>query len=219
VPIKDLAARKLYAQSQYLKNRDVFLARSKARRLKLQAEKVLLPKPERILPPCYICNLSREKTDFPARGNKCKVCVSVFNKQYRLENAKHIATTKKEWVNKNRDHKALQDKLWAENNREVSNAHKQRWNKNNAGAKTALDRKYRTSKINRTPSWLDAVDFAEIEFTYMWCAALRSCGLDYHVDHIIPLQGKTVSGLHVPWNLQVIPAVENIRKGNRCNYA
>ena len=48
-------------------------------------------------------------------------------------------------------------------------------------------------------------------------AALRSkmFGFSWHVDHVLPLQGKLVSGLHTPYNLQVIPWVDNVRKANK----
>ena len=44
-------------------------------------------------------------------------------------------------------------------------------------------------------------------------------GMQFHVDHMIPMQGEEASGLHVWYNLQVIPAHLNIGKGNRMRYA
>jgi glutaredoxin len=75
--------------------------------------------------------------------------------------------------------------------------------------------KRKAAKLQRTPKWLNDGQLFEMESIYKYCAALRSVGLDYEVDHIVPMQGKTVSGLHVPWNLQILTASENASKGNR----
>ena len=63
------------------------------------------------------------------------------------------------------------------------------------------------------PIWADAEKIKELYKQ----AVIKSkeTGIQWHVDHIIPLQGELVSGLHVPENLQVIPGIENVKKANR----
>lgn len=76
--------------------------------------------------------------------------------------------------------------------------------------------KRRANLLNRTPSWLSVSDLKQINEIYNTCVLLNRQGtVKYEVDHIVPLQGETVSGLHVPWNLQVIPMLENRSKGNK----
>lgn len=64
----------------------------------------------------------------------------------------------------------------------------------------------RAKKLNATPDW---VDKEKLKIIY------KECPVGYHVDHIIPLQGQLVSGLHIPENLQYLPASENIVKSNK----
>lgn len=98
------------------------------------------------------------------------------------------------------------------------NVPKQRseYKKNNKGAINASTRKRQAAKMQRTPKWLTESDHLRMKCIYQ-VADMRSKESDqkWHVDHIVPLQGRTVSGLHVPWNLRVIKAIENVSKGNR----
>lgn len=76
---------------------------------------------------------------------------------------------------------------------------------------------YRKGSVRAaTPTWLTSNQKAEIDLFY---DLAKDChiitGEDYHVDHIIPLKGKSVCGLHVPWNLQILPSDINISKSNK----
>ena len=72
------------------------------------------------------------------------------------------------------------------------------------------------AKLKRTPSWLTEDDIWMMQETYSLAKLREECtGIKWHVDHIIPLQGKLVSGLHTPHNLQVITAVSNLTKSNK----
>lgn len=92
------------------------------------------------------------------------------------------------------------------------------WTKNNLDIKAANRAKRRAVKLNATPKWLTKEQLEEIEQFYTDAKELQwlSDPTDpLEVDHIIPLQGKDISGLHVPWNLQIIPKSLNCSKGNR----
>jgi hypothetical protein len=83
------------------------------------------------------------------------------------------------------------------------------WFKNNRSKHNFKEAKRRAKKLQATPKWLSNEDWAKIKEIY------DTCPKGYHVDHIMPLQGINISGLHVPWNLQHLPAKENIIKGNK----
>jgi hypothetical protein len=76
---------------------------------------------------------------------------------------------------------------------------------------------YRKAQVKRaTPKWLTDAQWGEIDAFYNEARRLTAeTGVDYTVDHIVPICGKTVSGLHVPWNMQVATADDNFAKSNR----
>jgi len=87
------------------------------------------------------------------------------------------------------------------------------WARENPGRANARTRKYQLRKKQACPEW---ADHDAITAVYVEAARLTlETGIPHEVDHIIPLNGRTVSGLHVACNLRVVPAAENRRKSNK----
>ena len=108
------------------------------------------------------------------------------------------------------------DALYRKNNPNKVKVSKALYQKTNADKHSAYQAKRRADKLRATPIWLTGVDKERIQNEYK-LAALQTkiTGESWHVDHIIPLQGKLVCGLHVPGNLKAIRGKDNISKHNK----
>lgn len=153
---------------------------------------------------CAYCKQTKELSLFSQYKGKayyysyCKQCTTAKGKEWAQKNKEKSRTSKAKWQLKNKQKKAESQRKWLDKNPEIH---------------TAKEAKRRATKLNATPKW---VDLNAIKTEYLlakWCSDVT--GEFYHVDHIIPLNGIGVCGLHVPWNLQVLPATTNLQKGNR----
>ena len=135
--------------------------------------------------------------------------------RWRRENPEKVSGYKLQWNKSNRERISNHNRKYRELNPEKVREVVRRWRRENPGKKGALNTKYRANKLNRTPPWADLNTIAEV---YELAQAMtKITGITYSVDHIIPMQGKLVSGLHVESNLQVMPLIENISKNNKFN--
>ena len=139
-----------------------------------------------------------------------------LKREWYLKNKEKTIERARQWALNNPDKKAKQRKRWKVKNPDKVAAEKKQYKARNPHKFNAYNGKRRAAKLLRTPKWLTQDDLFIIEEAYH-LAKLRTeiTGFEWHVDHILPLQGKTVSGLHVPANLQVIPATINLKKSNR----
>lgn len=155
----------------------------------------------------------------------------LYRKEYRKNNKENISKQKRAYREANKEKLTIQAKLYTDANKERISARKKAYREankkkiaiqrkiyceNNRDKRAAQQAKRKAAKIHRTPKWLTEEDYKLIETFYKQAQQLKEeTGVEYHVDHIIPLHGENVSGLHVPGNLQVITAVENMEKNNR----
>lgn len=120
------------------------------------------------------------------------------NKEYQRNNKASSNEKKTKWAKKNKD--------------KVRKAQKD-YHSKNPYKKAQWEAKRRSKKLESTPNW---AELEKIEVLYQkakWLSKLT--GLVYHVDHIVPLQGENVCGLHCWNNLQILESSINFSKGNK----
>ena len=99
---------------------------------------------------------------------------------------------------------------------EAKNEYKKRHKDANPDYYRSLVSQRRRRFRDATPKWLSPEQKMEIRLKYRLAIELsRATGVRYAVDHVIPLQGEDVCGLHVPWNMEVITQEENLVKSNK----
>lgn len=185
---------------------------------------------------------SKRKDTRDGLAFKCKSCDNAYHAERYKQKPEQIKINAKRWAEQNPERKRQNYANWRAANREelllrqrewwAENAIEQRrrqsewraankeriaeknaeWREKNPGAALALSRYRKAAKKQATPAW---ADLEKIKAIYDEAAAMKALGLDVHVDHYYPLRGKTVSGLHVHWNLQILLAEDNLKKRNR----
>jgi hypothetical protein len=161
---------------------------------------------------CEFCSNNFEAKLVRAKycSNKCRT------DNFYKNNKEHVSLVSKKYRDSNKKLITENKKTWQEENKEWMSSYWTDWSNKNKHIRCANEAKYRAAKLNATPKWLTINDHNKIEAIYGLASTLqRLTGIKFQVDHIIPLQGKEVRGLHVPWNLQILTKYENISKGNR----
>jgi hypothetical protein len=132
--------------------------------------------------------------------------------KYYSKNKELCGARVKESVAKNRPYYSMKTTLWQKENRERHLATKRGWYQRHRGEDIARVRK-RQGSIRQALYLMSPAERVEVEGMYLFCSVFPK----FEVDHIIPLNGKNVSGLHVLGNLQVLSRFENRSKGNKFN--
>lgn len=153
---------------------------------------------------------------------KRELCLSSFHKMSKTQDglAYKCKGCKHSYYRENNERlRKVQDKYYAENKDEINFKRRQldsyEIKKRDVVSHYFYNSLYNMRKLNATPTWLTEEHLSSIRQVYQEAIELSvSTGVKHHVDHIYPLKGKTICGLHVPWNLRAIPALQNLTKGN-----
>ncbi len=140
-----------------------------------------------------------------------------YVKNWRQNNRDKMYAYTKKWNTANREKRKQVVNSWRNRNpdkiKQINKKAGAKWAKNNKGLRGAISRRRQIALINRTPAW---ADHEKINIIYMECEKItKETGVPHEVDHVIPLQGQYISGLHVHDNLQIIERSKNRSKQNK----
>ena len=150
--------------------------------------------------------------------NLCVPCHNLSTKKYYHENKEARKDYNKSWRDNNKALVKEKSKSYYATNKEKISCYIRVWRESNQDRMRMYGASRRALQKQALPTWLTESQMSEIDAIY---AHAKDCevvsGQIYHVDHIVPLKGENVCGLHVPWNLQVLPSDVNLSKHNNYN--
>jgi hypothetical protein len=181
--------------------------------------------------PCCTCKVNLPLEDFyndksskDGKTVKCKVCTKLYSNQYKAKHKEDISAYSKEYNRKhyqeNREARLEWQKEYRLENlderREYDRKQSKVYYSNNKDAAMEKSARRRAIKAQAMPPWVDETHLKRLRSIYKTCKNVSErTGKVHHVDHIVPLKGDNICGLHVWWNLRIIPARMNLSKGNK----
>lgn len=164
----------------------------------------------------YANNIEKYKiTREKYRLNNREILVKKDSERYFLNKEAELEK-RKVYYAQNRSTIINRSSEYQKKNRDVNRRAQKKHYMGNKHRYMALSASRRASKLSATPPWLSDIHKAQLQWFYAAAKMMsETSGIKHHVDHIHPLQGDGFNGLHVPWNLRIIKAAENISKGNK----
>jgi len=162
--------------------------------------------------PCVHGHVSERMTC----SGQCLECNKIRLRRYAVEKKEVVRGYSAKNYQKHAEKKRQAARVYREQNPEKVKSAVKKWAENNPHKISLIQRTKYAAKLQRTPQWLTEEDYSRIEDCYKTAKQLeKTFGAKLDVDHIVPLLGRNVCGLHVPWNLMILSATENRRKSNR----